>query len=282
MGVKKEINEENYPIESGTIAGKKWIKGVVPVGKGREIYLNTKTGEGVETILKYLNGFVTYQASKARFPAHSKEDIVQEINLLAIEAIPKYDPSKKSNMLTFLQNHIKNRLINLCKYVSEKRRRATYYTTEMCKIKCPKCKGFTKVYQNKETYVCGCCGYSAASNDVRWRKYNLPLVPIPFGVIENAMEKSSEGSSDHSPFGDILSDSNDDLAFIREISMDLSDKVQKRVDFMNIYNCLEDVDKSIVKMVIEGRTYKEIADVIGISEKAAYARASKIIKHNVV
>jgi RNA polymerase sigma factor (sigma-70 family) len=255
---------------------KRWVRGTIPVGKGQFVYLDTRKGLGVEEILVHLHKFVTYQASKVRFPAYSTEDIIQEIQMLALEAIPKYDITRNSNMITFLQNHIKNRIINLCKFVSEKRRRATYYSVNQCKIKCPDCNRFTKIYQETKNFICQSCYRTAPGNDPSWKKYNLPVVPISFGTIEAIIDNGGEDTSAN--LTEVLSDNNVDLAFLRGPTLSLDDKIEKRLDFLKIYDKLDEVNKNIIKMVIEGYTYKDIAKKVGISEKAAYARASKIIK----
>lgn len=256
--------------------GKRWIEGEVPVGKGKSVFVNTKTGEGVDQVLKHLYKFATYQATKVNFPSYSKEDIVQEIQLLALEAIPKYDINRNSNMITFLQNHVRNRLINLCKFVSEKRRRATYYGEDQCKIKCPDCKRFTKIYKETKEYTCQSCFRTAPKDDPGWKKYNMPIVPISFNAIESSIDNNNEDINTN--FAEVLSSTNENLAFVKGIDLELDDKIQKKVDFMRIYEKLDDINKEIILMVIEGFTYKDIAKKVGISEKAAYARASKIIK----
>ena len=92
--------------ESGKSQGKPWIRGDVPVGKERYVYVDTNTGEGVDEICKLMKNFISYQSSKIKFPSMAPEDIAQDLYMLAVEAIPKYDISKKTNMLTFLQGHI--------------------------------------------------------------------------------------------------------------------------------------------------------------------------------
>jgi len=269
-----QIQQDDFIV--GFTNDKRWFKGTVSIGKDQLIYVDTQKGEGIEKIFKRLDNFITYQASKLHFPNYTKEDIVQEIKVLALEAIPKYDNTRKSNMITFLQNHIRNRIINLCKFVSEKRRRATFYSIIQCKIRCPDCKHFTKIYNEVDMYTCQSCFKVAPKDDKGWKKYNLPIVPISFGKIE-AMTENSNGESLPS-LSEIFSDSNENLAFIKELKLPLEERIQKKVDFLKIYEKLDDTNKKIIKMVMEGHTYKDISRLVGISEKSTYARASKIIK----
>ena len=260
--------------QSGEIDGKPWIRGEIPVGKNKTVYLDTRTGEGVNEICKLMGKFVSYQSTKVSFPSMSKEDIAQDIYVLMVEAIPKYDISKNTNMLTFLQGHVKNRLINKCKFFSEKKRRATYCKTGIQKIRCPSCKKLTKS-ETRGTLVCGHCGLTSNSdNKAKWKKYNVPVLPIPFTCIEDKLPEEVN------TIADVVSDSQSLSSFLGKYTLGVDTEVQFKVDFMKLYNNLDDTNKTIVSMLIEGCSYSEISKVIGVSEKAAYARVAKIIKGN--
>ena len=251
--------------------GRKWICGDIPVRRGRLIYVDTRTGEGVDKILEELNSFITYQSAQVSFPSYSQEDVAQEIRLLALEALPKYDISKKTNMITFLQNHVRNRIINMCKFVSEKRRRATYYKSQVVKVRCPKCRNFFKGREDSASFTCKSCYYSS-ENSKAWKKYNLPVVPVPFGAIEPTQD-SGEVS-----IADIISDVNSDMAFVKDEQLLMEKRSQLQMDFMKVYDKLDETNQNILKFVIEGYTYKEISKKVGLTDKATYARASKILK----
>lgn len=275
LGMEEGIGskmQEGKNIESGFINNKRWIRGKVSIGKNRYVYVDTLSGEGVADILEALNKFITYQAAKVNFNSYSNEDVAQEIRLLALEAIPKYDDTKKTNMLTFLQNHIRNRIINLCKFVSEKRRRASFYKNDMVKVRCPGCSRFSVQSSTKTHLECARCGHESESS--LWKKYNLPVYAIPSGSITS----NNNDSTSEMCLLDLISDQDDDMPFLREEGISLDKVSQLRMDFKSIFDSLDDVNKSIIRMVIEGHTYKEIAKEVGLSEKAAYARANKIMQ----
>ncbi len=258
-------------IEKGVLTnGNPWICGEVSVGK-KSIFVDTRTGVGVNDILVTLKRFIAYQSSKIKFPAMLPEDIAQELNLLAIEAIPKYSDDRNTNMLTFLQGHIKNRLINKCKYVSEKKRRATFLALPACKMRCPTCKKFT--FSDEETQVvCSRCG-GTTENNLKWKKYNIPILPISFSAIECNLPDDTVTVSDLLP-------SNQTFATLAGKSYyAVDEEVQFRLDFRKIYDKLDSINKKIVSMLLEGYAYKDIAVKVGISEKATYARVAKIL-HN--
>jgi len=258
--------------QSGKIEGKPWISGDIPVGKNRIVYLDTRTGEGVAEICKLMGKFVSYQSTKVSFPAMSREDIAQDIYMLMVEAIPKYNIEKKTNMLTFLQGHVKNRLINKCKFFSEKKRRATFCHTGVYKVRCPSCRKLSTI-SNKTLLVCSHCGETSNSDrKAKWKKYNMPILPIPFTCIEDKLPEEVN------TIADVVSNSQSLSSFLGKATLGVDTEVQLKIDFMKLYNNLDDTNKTIISMLMEGCSYKEISRVIGISEKAAYARVAKIIK----
>lgn len=259
---------------SGVDDGKPWICGTVPVGKNKSVYVDTRSGEGVEEICRLLRKFVSYQSTKINFPYMGQEDIMQDLYLLAVEAIPKYDISKNTNMLTFLQGHIKNRLVNKCKFVSEKKRRATFSGIDAYKLRCPSCRKMFMA-DTANPSACKICGFDSSSDkSKRWKKYNTPVLPIPFSSIESRLP-DEDGS-----FSELVSESANFASLLGESIRMIDDEVRIKIDFMRIFEKLDDTNKTIVSMLIEGYPYKEIAEEVGISEKAAYARVSKIVNLN--
>jgi DNA-directed RNA polymerase specialized sigma24 family protein len=265
-----------HKFESGNAHGSKWICGHVPVGKNKIVYIDSRTGEGIGEICTLMKKFVGYQSNKIKFPSMTSEDISQDLYLLALEAIPKYDITRNTNILTFLQGHIKNRLINKCKFVSEKKRRATTSKTNIYKVRCPSCKKFTVVEEKKNTdRECKFCGYEGRGRpNQKWKRYNIPVLPIPFTCIESKLPDEvvdiTELFSNAQRISNITGD--------RYQSLDV--EVQLKLDFKKIYDNLDHTNKTILSMLLEGYAYRDIAKEVGISEKGAYARVSKIISSN--
>jgi len=262
--------------QSGQVDGKDWFCGTVPVSKKKTVYVDTRSGEGVETICKMLEKFITFQSSKVKLPCSSKEDIAQDIYILVLEAMPKYNINKNTNMLTFLQGHVQKRLINKYKYVSEKKRRATYYNTSTYKVRCPSCKNFS-ILRKKDILRCEHCGFQSQFKG--WKKYNLPVTSLPFTYIEDKIT-DSEGEDGASNLDELLSEEYKLSYFLGEAFYGLELGSQKRMDFLKIFNKLDEISKSIINMLLEGYAYKEVACQMGISEKATYARVAKIINSN--
>jgi RNA polymerase sigma factor (sigma-70 family) len=266
-----------HEFKTGNAHGSRWICGHVPVGKNKHVYVDTRTGEGVGEICRLMKKFVGYQSSKIKFPSMTSEDISQDLYVLALEAIPKYDITKKTNMLTFLQGHIKNRLINKCKYVSEKKRRATFNETNVYKVRCPSCKKFTTVEERKNSsHICKFCGYNGYRHAKKWKRYNIPVLPIPFTAIESRLP------DDVADLSELFSSAQKISVLTGERKPNLEVEIQLKMDFKKIFERLDTTNKTILSMLLEGHAYRDIAKEIGISEKATYARVSKIISSNKV
>jgi len=258
-GMERGIDKNGLP----------WLCGDVSIGK-KYIHVDTRTGEGVEEILNGLKRFIFYQASKVKFPSMGADDAAQEIRLLAIEAIPRYADDKNANMLTFLQGHIKNRLINRCKYFSEKKRRATYCNLPSYKVRCPSCKKFVCV-DTPGKVECVKCGVNTDGID-KWKRYNMPIMPIPFSALDSKL------SDDSSSICDLIPNGQNFAMFAGKTHYEVDEQVQFRLDFQKIYESMDNTNKTIVSMLLEGYAYRDIANKIGISEKATYARVAKILQ----
>jgi len=270
---------------TGEIDGNRWVCGDIPVGKGNHVYIDTRTGQGVAEICELLSRFVMFQSNKVTLPFSTKEDISQELYVLALEAIPKYDITRKANMLTFLQGHVQRRLINKYKYASEKKRRATYCNISTYKVRCPECRKFSIVASRKEV-ECEHCGHK--SEFKRWKKYNIPVMAMTFSCLESSMAsresvKSSTPGTSGGEWGAmgmeaLIGEESKLSYFLGESYYGLEVESQKRMDFLRVFNKLDKTNQVIISMLMEGHSYREISDKVGISEKAAYARVAKIIR----
>lgn len=257
------------PFEHGLIDGKKWIRGHVPLGKDRWVYVDTQKSIGADEICKALSKFITYQALKINFPSFSHEDIKQELLAIIIEAIPSYDINKNSNMLTFLQNHTKNRIINMCKYFSESRRRATHMDHVQIKARCPECKNVIKTEKSK-TYQCPKCHYVGGKD---WKVYNTPVLAIPFSSIKPTSNNRNIQDQD---ILDFISESELIGTILGEEVVNIEKNTEFRLDFLKFYETLSSSDRQVLDMLLTGNGYKEMAAALNLSDKAIYVRLNKI------
>lgn len=87
--------------------------------------LSPNDPEVIETILLVSRRF----GQRFKFGYHQRVDIEQEAAVLALEALPKYDPDSGHPLENFLTTHVRNRLINL--------KRDKYYRSQPPCINCP-------------------------------------------------------------------------------------------------------------------------------------------------
>lgn len=83
---------------------------------GCSIYVDTSTGQGVGEVLKRMAGFLNrfggwYTGDGALAP----EDLRQEAYAATLEGLRAYDPSRKAQLSTFLQRHVRNRMLDVCR-----------------------------------------------------------------------------------------------------------------------------------------------------------------------
>lgn len=64
-------------------------------------------------VLLAIEEVVNRLAPTFTFGYYDEDDLKQEGRILAMEALPRYDPNRGTSLKTFLHNHVKNRYINL-------------------------------------------------------------------------------------------------------------------------------------------------------------------------
>lgn len=96
----------------------KAFEGIVKV-YNEEFYLNTETGAGIEGILKKIDPLLCKMASKTYISGYGFDDIKQELVLIAIDGMRSYDPARATTLSTFLQTHLKYKLISKLKSVNK-------------------------------------------------------------------------------------------------------------------------------------------------------------------
>lgn len=259
-------------IINGITDGQKWLMGTIPMKQNLTLYVNTKTGDGVQDILDYLEDFIKYQAAHITLPSYSNDDIIQELNMIAMLAIPDYDAGKQANMLTFLQNHIKNRIINIYKYSTEKCRTATHDNFRFCKVRCPKCKNFSIIDESTtiltRCYTCGNKKKAAES----WRKYPVPIPFISSNEEFTVQDGSQTTIQEHCSY--------EDVAILNgQESVELEELVLKRLSIYNILDSLDIITQQIIKLFLAGYSFVEISKQLDISTQIIKAKFLMLAKN---
>jgi DNA-directed RNA polymerase specialized sigma24 family protein len=239
------------------------IDGKYRIGNNRYLYLNSVTGAGFPELLKAMRGFLNYQSNLMEFPSFSKEDIEQEMLALAIEALPRYDETKNANLITFLQNHIKNRLINMCKFFSEKRRCAVHVDTGMQKVRCNACRTFFRAEKSSPNLSCVRCGCAASRDSGSWKFYNLIAIPgqVPVNDEDNELDLEIDP----------------DLAHVAAIGMSGSTDPLVRMDLERFLGKETELSKSIISLVCQGYSRSEVARELDVPSASVGRELSGVV-----
>jgi hypothetical protein len=132
--------------------------------------------------------------------------------------------------------------------------------------------------EDEYSLQCKYCKYRGFSRNpdkkYNWKKYNIPVLAIPFSSIESRLPEEV------SDLSELFSNAQKLSVLIGNRDKSTEGELQSKIDFQRIYESLDHTNQTIVSMLIEGYAYKEIAIKVGISEKATYARVSKIISTN--
>lgn len=247
-----------FELISGTTNGQRWIAGTIPMKQNISFHVDTRTGVGVAEIMKYLEDFISYQAAHITLTSFTNEDIIQELNIIALTAIPDYDASKYANMLTFLQNHIRNRIVNLYKYSTEQCRTAIHDNYRLYRVKCPGCNRNNIINKYLDVIVnCNYCGNPKTSDD-NWKFYPLQIITASANEELTLQDGSQTTIQEYC--------SNDDT-YILFGKKEMGDEalLLKRLSIIDIITTLDDLTKQIVIAFMEGNSVLEISKQLNLT-----------------
>jgi RNA polymerase sigma factor (sigma-70 family) len=237
---------------------------------GVVLYIDSRTGVGIDQVYRYISDFIRYQARQMSIPSYGIDDLVQELTVIALAAIPDYSIEKSANMLTFLQNHVKNRMVNLYKYATEKCRTATHGTYRFCKTRCPHCDQ-TFVFDETRGMPKYCTYCRTSTAEGKWRTY-----PIPMALL-SADEEIPLKDGGHTTIRECTSP--EDVLILGFRASDSEHDVVSNLSINSVIDGLEPSTKKIVNLFLEGRTLFEISEEIGISTSAIKARLQALSKN---
>lgn len=96
--------------------------------KSQKVFIDTTDGTGFYEVFELMESY-TYMLTRfglSLCPWSSSEDIKQDIHVLILEGILKYNPDKGASLSTFLHRFIKNRLIDYSRKRDPLRGRCNY------------------------------------------------------------------------------------------------------------------------------------------------------------
>lgn len=94
-----------------------------------EIFIDISSGLGIERVLKKIEPLINKWAADIRFGDMPFEDRKQEIYIIALQGIEKYDDTKGTKLSSFLHTHIKNKILSKIRSVNKKSNNACVYMT---------------------------------------------------------------------------------------------------------------------------------------------------------
>lgn len=235
--------------------------------KKKDVYVNTKNGEGYSEVLKCMNPFIKTVSNKFDFSSigYSREDTEQYINLLLLEGIPTYDPRKKTNIVSYLSIRTRRLLINKLAKFGNKIRNPTMLRTTLYSCKC--------ICGNYETIICS-SEKELSINNCKW--CNRPLSRSVYYKINQG--PCSIGSGSGEDFDNVMEDN----CYYSMVygSRDLIDnKIIKNKDLNSWVSDEEQWMQSLVNLIInEDFSISGAARKVGISPAKAY-NSLKDLKH---
>jgi RNA polymerase sigma factor (sigma-70 family) len=211
--------------------------------KGKQVFLDTRTGQGYDTVVTLLKDLPSYLASKFNLDGFQLEDKKQHVLLHLIESIPKYNPTKDAKLATFLQMRISRLLLNDVRDANRFKNNATTLNSMMFSYRC-ECGNLTTAENNQIT-ECPSCKKPFVAARKRWVKQKET------GIVEETL-----------------------LASTDELSGAIKD--------LDLKTCLAKIDYQTRFMVnlmyYQHQDVNEIAELLGITPQSVYNNMRKL-KH---
>lgn len=229
-----------------------------------KIYINTKTGEGTDRVVRKIMPLIEGMASRSHINGYTFEDIKQEICLLVVDGVKKYDPSRDVKLSTFLHWHLKNKFITKLKSLNTMANDAT--SMKDGKIEACSCGGKIEKDSGSSVFVCSSC------KKVHKAVYRSSRRELIFSEMKL-------GSNEDDDNGDYINYiSTDDSMFPSRFG-NISG-LETKIFFEKLESVLDEKTAKILrKFCIEGTTMQEAAKSVGMTGWAASVRLKRINKN---
>lgn len=267
-----EFVQMTHKLQYGVAAGRRWISGTAPLKKGTLVKLDTRTGEGLDAVLKEMKSQISWQASGMKLPGYDAEDLTQELSAIVLSAVPDYTPEKAANLCTFLQNHLEKRIKNLYKFATEQCRTALARPDRPSKASCTECGQAHFVDANSaQNIVCKCCGaVEGEGGKKRWKRF--PLQIQSFSANQSLWFSNYSGDEEQVTFQDFCT--YEDLKWLWRSDGE-EDVAEKKLAIMEIVDDQDEKGVLIVKHLLDGMSVAEICKATGFGKAVVRARLAK-------
>lgn len=246
-----------------------------------KIFINTKTGEGYEALVKKLSHMIDQFARKYVLPGSTIEDGRQNVVLCILEGVKKYDPTKSMKLSTFLQMRINRRLINEIRNLGTESRNATILRTSLYKVNCKCGNRFTITTTGDEKLSSKKCDQCGKNIDQEGGVF--PINKEPGSLSESNVvpfkKESWSGEKGNLTVFDVISDSSYDIPLVYGQKTSLEDSVIAKHD---LERCLENEDPRVQKLIkyicFDDCSVKVASEKVGISHTSANNKLKRLQK----
>ena len=238
---------------------------------GRSIYVDTRDGTGYKSVLEGLGALITDLSTKYYFLGNTREDTRQDIILLMLEGIPKYDPRKGTRLCTFLTMRTNRLLANTIRDKSRFLRNATFLNVTSFHATCECGNSFSAtIAKNDEEIVCDRCGKAII---------NKMLINTP-EVTESGLYFTKDG--EEKP-GNIDGLSLNDLDIIGNPQVAVDEQVMAK-ERMDMLTDLRDakMDEIIGLICYQDYSITDAAERVGMSNGGVNMKLKKLRDRKVV
>lgn len=254
---------ENVELGDSSFVGKAYIY-------DEEVYINTKTGEGYDYVIRKMKNYIDWYSGKIRLAGFEREDIKQLMIMILLDGIRRYNPKLKIKLSTFLYVHIKNRIISRIKEETRQSLNATYHEP-IYKFICT-CSGSFVANRNDAIEAkCHSCGKKV---DNTWTIRAEHHEPLSLDGIMSTMN-DDDGSSDKSSRIHYNGRKNNFIDFFGRV--DTIEDLDRDLDFTNILRDEDEITRKIAELMYhQDYSITDAAKEVGLTCWAASLRLKKL------
>ena len=209
------------------------------------LYIDTETGEGADSFIKKIEPLLCKMSSGTYIKNYQFEDTKQELAIMALDGLRKYDSTRGVKLSTFMHIHLRNKLISLLTNKNKASNDACAYIRDKYESKAD--GPVAKIKRVKEELPFS--AYNSAMADLNGRQ------AIESGIAEE------DGSpySNCTPYRKDYESINFEMT-IKKLSKGLDRKTSKIIELV----------------YFEDYSIKEAAQVVGLSNWGASLRLKKL------
>jgi len=276
VNIKKKI-EKFYDQKTDEYLG---FAGVVKL-YDENIYVDTRTGIGYDEVIKKLDKYVNYLAYKYNLSGlgFAFEDTKQHIVMRILEGIPKYDPSKKATLSTFIHMRVERRIINEVRNASIDSKNPTVLRTSLYSVMCEcGCKFMISTSGNEKVEDNRCYWCDKTIENAKIFSINMPPESINSVFVVNTMTDDERISVE-----DVISDDSFDIPLVFGEKPKLEDRAALKYDLEKFMKSENLQTRKLIELVcFKDYSVKAAAEAVGISHTGANNKLRRLKRKKII